>query len=272
MTTFQTRTERILLWPNGAPDGNGNLEESDAALTLHRPQNPSGTAIIICPGGGYAMLCMEPEGHGIARWLNESGITGIVLEYRLPHGRSFVPLIDAQHALQVTREYSQAWNIGAHKIGILGFSAGGHLAATAGTHFENLAFEAPEKLDVRPDFMALIYPVISMREKTHSDSRKNLLGDAPDAEFVALFSNETQVTKNTPPTFLTHAADDTAVDADNSREFFAALQNHGVASEYLELPSGGHGLNGYQGEMWEAWKTALLNWLKKQNFTPAKAS
>lgn len=255
-----TGSERLLLWPDGAPDGAGATEASDAALTVYHPQNPNGTAIVICPGGGYAMLCLEAEGHGIARWLNNHGITGIVLEYRLPQQRAFVPLLDAQRALRMAREYSQVWNLDANKIGILGFSAGGHLAATAATDSASGA---------RPDFAVLIYPVISMGEKAHSGSRENLMGKTPSPETIQLFSNETQVTENTPPIFLAHAADDDAVSPDQSRDFYAVLKAHNISTEYLELPSGGHGLNIYQGEMWEAWKSALLQWLKKEKFLDA---
>ena len=262
----ENTVERLLLWPNGAPDGGGGYESSDASITVHHPRNPNGTAIVICPGGGYEMLCMEAEGHGIARWLNEHGIAGIVLEYRLPQGRAFVPLVDAQRSLQMAREYSQAWHLDTNKIGILGFSAGGHLAATAATHFGN---RDDDDYDVRPDFAALIYPVVSMSENAHLGSRENLLGANPSSEVIEFFSNETQISENTPPIFLAHAADDEAVSPDHSRDFYAVLRMHGVSAEYLELPSGGHGLNGYQGESWEAWKSALLAWLKKEKFLSA---
>ena len=158
---------------------------------------------------------------------------------------------------------------------MIGFSAGGHLASTAGTHFDAGDPKATDPIDrvsCRPDFMVLVYPVISMGEKTHLGSKRNLLGRAPTAENVSLFSNETQVTKNTPPAFLAHAKDDKVVVPENSRMFHKALKTKNVASEYLELPSGGHGLNGYRGLMWDAWQTGSLRWLASQGMIPAASA
>jgi acetyl esterase/lipase len=258
---------KFSLWPGQAPVGDGRLEAASASMTLHPAMKPNGTAIVICPGGGYGGLVSGPEGHGIARWLNSNGIAGIVLEYRLPKGRPFVPLLDAQRAIRTVRFNARRWNIDPSRIGVIGFSAGGHLAATAGTHFDGgdpKAADPIERVSCRPDFAILIYPVITMGEKTHGGSRANLLGPDPKPETVNLFSNEKQVSDRTPPMFLAHAKDDTAVVPDHSRMMYEALKAHKVAAEYLELPSGGHGLNGYKGPMWDAWQTKLLQWLREQ--------
>ena len=266
--------ERILLWPDGAPTGNGKTEASTAAITIHRPQNPNGAAVVICPGGGYGGLVTGAEGHGIAKWLNKSGITGVVLEYRLPAGRAFVPLLDAQRALRLTRSHAAEWKLNPARIGIIGFSAGGHLASTAGTHFDAgdpQAADPASRLSCRPDFMILVYPVVSIGPKTHQGSKVNLLGANPTPEQERLFSNEKQITDQTPPAFLAHALDDTVVPPDNSRDFHAAMQARHLASEYLELPSGGHGLNGYKGPMWDAWQSRSLAWLAERGFIPPPA-
>lgn len=264
---------RMPLWPGSAPVGNGETETNNVVITIHHPDQPSGTAIVICPGGGYGGLVTGAEGHGIAKWLNEHGITGVVLEYRLPAGRPFVPLLDAQRAIRTVRANAQAWGLKPDRIGIIGFSAGGHLASTAGTHFDARDPNSADpiaRVSCRPDFMILIYPVISMDAQTHGGSKLNLLGKDPKPDLLELFSNEKQVTSQTPPAFLAHAKDDTLVSPDNSREFHAALRAHDVASEYLELPSGGHGLNGYKGPMWEAWQKQSLAWLEVQKlFEPA---
>jgi acetyl esterase/lipase len=255
------------LWPDQAPVGDGTVEKTDAKLTLHRPEKPNGTAMVICPGGGYGTLVKEPEGHGIARWLNAHGITGVVLEYRLPNGRSKVPLLDAQRALRTVRANAKDWGCDPKKVGIVGFSAGGHLAATAATRFDEgdrAAKDPIERQGCRPDFAVLVYPVITMGESTHGGSRNNLLGPSPTEEAIALFSAEKQVTAKTSPTFLTHAVDDQLVPVSHSRSFQAALKEKGVACEYLELPSGGHGLNGYQGPMWDAWQAGALKWIESR--------
>jgi acetyl esterase/lipase len=183
-----------------------------------------------------------------------------------------VPLLDAQRAIRTVRSRAGEWGLDVKRIGIIGFSAGGHLASTAGTHFDAgdpKAADAVEKFSSRPDFMVLVYPVITLAEKGHQGSRNNLLGKDAKPELVALFSNEKQVTRETPPAFLAHAVDDTAVTPENSRMFLEALKAQGVEGKYLELPSGGHGLNGYKGPMWEAWQTQSLEWLAAQKFIPA---
>lgn len=259
----------VKLWNGKAPIGGGKFEEADTKITVHLATKGNGTAIVICPGGGYGGLVTGAEGHGIAKWLNGHGITGIVLEYRLPRGRSFVPLLDAQRAIRTTRANSKKWNLNPAQVGIMGFSAGGHLASTAATHFDDGDAKSDSSVDrqsCRPDFAILVYPVVTMGEKTHGGSRRNLLGQNPSTELVELFSNEKQVTSETPPIFLTHAIDDKPVPPANSRALFAALQSKKVTSKYLELPSGGHGLNGYKGPMWDAWQKQSMEWLASLKF------
>lgn len=264
--------ERLKLWAGHAPQGDGTFEAADAFVTVHRPGRPNGTAVVICPGGGYGGLVTGAEGHGIAAWLNTHGVTGVVLEYRLPKGRPFVPLLDAQRAIRTVRANATAWRIDPAKVGIIGFSAGGHLASTAGTHFDAgdpKAADPVERQSSRPDFMILVYPVIRMGEKGHAGSRRNLLGPHPDEERVRLFSNETQVTDKTPPAFLAHAKDDRVVPPEHSRMFYDALRARNVPAEYLELTSGGHGLDGYKGPNWDAWQARSLAWLRGQKLIPA---
>lgn len=262
---------RISLWKGHAPIGDGKFESEDAWITVHSPAKANGTAIVICPGGGYRAQVVGPEGHGIAAWLNRHDITGVVLEYRLPAGRSQVPLLDAQRAIRTVRANAKQWKLDPSRIGIMGFSAGGHLASTAGTHFDSGNSNASDALDrtsCRPDFLILVYPVISMGELGHAGSRTNLLGENPTPQLVELFSNEKQVTAQTPPTFLAHAVDDKPVPPENSRMFYKSLQAHNVPAQYLELPSGGHGLDGYKGPMWDAWQEQSLAWLAKLKLTP----
>lgn len=257
--------ERLPLWSGPAPVGDGSTEQSDAWLTVHRAESPSGTAMVICPGGGYGGLVTGPEGHGIARWLNRHGITGLVLEYRLPSGRPYVPLLDGQRAVRMARAHASDWGLKPDRIGIIGFSAGGHLAASVATHFDAGITQSRDPVtrhSSRPDFAILIYPVITMTAQTHPGSRRNLLGAEPADELIELFSCEKQVTRETPPVFLAHARDDRIVVPGNSQVFHDALKAHNVPTRYLELPSGGHGLNRYQGPMWDAWQEQSLAWLK----------
>lgn len=266
------------LWLDQAPVGDGAFEPANANLTVHlpAPAKATGAAVIICPGGGYRRLMVQPEGHLIARWLNSHGIAGIVLEYRMPEGRPYVPLLDAQRAIRYLRSRAADWGIAPDRVGVMGFSAGGHLASTAGTHFDGgdpKSSDPVERTSCRPDFMILVYPVVTMGDATHGGSKTSLLGPDPAPELVRLFSNELQVTEKTPPAFLAHAADDKPVPPANSRQFAEALKSHGVPVKYLELPSGGHGLNHYQGPMWDAWQTQSIQWLATQGFTtPAPAS
>jgi len=264
-TASTENTQVVPLWPKDAPVEVGVTEKSNAKLTVHHPQKPNGTAMVICPGGGYGTLVKGPEGTGIAKWLNRHGVTGIVLEYRLPKGKAFRPLNDAQRAIRIVRSQAKEWQIDPTRIGIIGFSAGGHLASTAATHFDlgKAHHNDPvDKVSCRPDFAVLVYPVITMGNGTHHGSRRNLLGKDFTPEMVELFSNEKQVSTKTPPTFLTHARNDAVVPVAHSRMFHEALQTKGVPSRYLELPTGNHGLNGYKGPMWDAWQKESLEWLR----------
>lgn len=263
------------LWTGEAPiDANYNMEPASGQITVHRPPagKANGAALVICPGGGYGGLVVGAEGHGIAAWLNAHGITGVVLEYRLPKGRQDVPLFDAQRAIAMTRYYAKDWGVDPKRIGIIGFSAGGHLASCLATNFGEGAPDSVDpigRIGTRPDFTILIYPVISMGPLAHAGSRKNLLGANPARGTIDEFSSEKHVTDDTPPTFLAHAVDDKVVVPDHSRLFYQALKEHEVPAEYLELPNGGHGLNGYKGPSWDAWQKRSLTWLAEQKFIPA---
>lgn len=270
-------TERIALWPGRAPIGDGKFEDCTSELQVFLPpaDKANGAAIVLCPGGGYIRHVTDREGYPIAQWLNEHGIAAIILEYRLPELRHQVPLLDAQRAVRLTRTNAAAWKINPQRVGILGFSAGGHVASTAATHFDRGNAAAPdpvERVSCRPDFAWLVYPVVTMGGDTHAGSKAKLLGPDPKPELIRRYSNETQITADTPPAFLAHAVDDKAVPIENSRQFAAAMTANHVPVELLELPSGGHGLNGCKGPLWEQWKAAALKWLAAQKLIPASAS
>ncbi len=279
---FAQQTE-IPLWPEGSHFSNEIFEAetisegyrianiSEATLTVFLPEKDSSnqTAVIICPGGGYRIESFDKEGIKIAQWLNTLGIAGIVLKYRLPNKHYQIPLMDAQHAIRTVRFKSKEWNIDSRKVGIMGFSAGGHLASTAGTHFDkgNKDAEDPiEKISCRPDFMILVYPVVTMTEEfTHRGSRKNLLGDNPKYEIVENFSNELQVTSDTPPTFLVLTDDDKTVPAENSVSFYIALRKHKIPTELHIFKRGGHGFGfGKENMPVSRWKKLCELWLREQ--------
>ena len=250
----------------------GEKPAGEAIMTVYHPAKPNGAAVLIYPGGGYTVLVVDPEGHRIAKWFGEHGVTGVVVEYRLPAGNSSIPLADAERATRIVRSHAVDWKLKPDHVGNIGFSAGGHLASTAATHFDKGDPKAADPIDkqsCRPDFSILVYPVITMGELTHGGSKGALLGPSPDAKAIELFSNEKQVTRDTPPTFLVHAENDTLVVPANSQMYYDALVKNKVPAEYLKLPTGGHGLNGYQGEVWEQWKAASLKWLGKLKFIPA---
>jgi acetyl esterase/lipase len=264
--------ETLPLWKGDAPEGNGKFSDSSKAkLTVHLPEKPNGAAIVICPGGGYGGLVTKGEGHGIAAWLNAHGIAGIVLEYRLPAGRPYVPLLDAQRAIRTVRANAAQWKVDPKKVGIIGFSAGGHLASTATVHFdagEGKTTDAIARESSRPDFSILIYPVISMEEGVHRGSKKNLMGETPAVGLPDYFSTQRHVKTGTPPAFLAHAVDDKVVPIENSRMFFEAQQKAGLPTRLVELPNGGHGLNGYKGASWDAWQKLSLEWLQELKIIP----
>jgi acetyl esterase/lipase len=264
-----TIKETIFHLPNGAP----RIKlVTDPTLTLFKPNEANGTAVIICPGGGYEWLAFDKEGTNIADWLNKFGITAFVLKYRLPNdfimqNKSIGPLQDAQEAVRIVRKNSAKWNIDPDKIGIMGFSAGGHLASTASTHFNEKVYRS-DSTSAKPDFSILIYPVISMRhEITHMGSRENLLGKNPGEQLIEHFSNELQVNKDTPPAFLVCAEDDRTVPVENSIQYFLALKKFGIPAELHIYEKGGHGFGmGSKGETEADWPEACVHWLKMNRF------
>jgi len=264
--------EVIPLWPNGAPGAKGDTENDKPTLTIHLPSKDraTGTAIVICPGGGYGFLAMDHEGEAIARWLNSIGVAGFVLKYR-HRGTGYghpAPMLDAQRAMRMVRSRAKEWHLNRSRIGIIGFSAGGHLASTVGTHFDMgdpLALDPIDRQSCRPDFMVLVYPVITLIDApAHRGSRKNLLGKQPDEKLVALLSNERQVTSQTPPTFLVHTCEDTGVPAENSLLFFQALRRAHIAAEMHIFACGHHGFGlGKKGEPNACWPDLCEKWMKK---------
>jgi acetyl esterase/lipase len=269
---------RTPLWKATPPVGMLTNDEAstpadeNAFITVHLPEQPNGAAAVICPGGGYGGLVVDGEGHGIASWLCAHGIAGIVLEYRLPHGRTEVPLLDAARALRTVRHHATDWRVDPARVGIIGFSAGGHLAATTTTLFaggEEGAVDPVERQSSRPDFAILIYPVIDMGETAHAGSRKNLFGSHLSDDVVRRFSPHLQVTAEAPPAFLAHAVDDTVVPIAHSELFYDAYREHGLPALLLRLPDGGHGLNGYKGPSWDAWQSGAITWLRDRGMIPA---
>jgi acetyl esterase/lipase len=234
----------------------------------------NGVAVIICPGGGYAVLAAGHEGANVAKAFNEAGVTAFVLRYRLPTdecmtNKSFVPLMDAQQALYLARKNAKEYGINPKKIGIMGFSAGGHLASTAGTHFNQPVRKELAGENLRPDFLLLIYPVISFNESIgHIGSRDNLIGKNPDENLLHLFSNEEQVTAQTPPTFLVHASDDDGVNPDNSIVFYQMLLKHKVPAELHLYEHGGHGFGLHNPTTKEDWFQTCINWMKTNKLMP----
>lgn len=240
-------------------------------LTIFLPLNSQfkGAAIIICPGGGYGGLLTKREGSDVARAFAKLGVTAFVLKYRLPddaimEDKSIGPLQDALQALKTVRQNAGKWNINPQKIGIMGFSAGGHLASSAGTHFDAQIIENHENIDLRPDFMVLVNPVISFSDEIgHTGSRNNLLGKSPLPEKINFFSNELHVNQFTPPTFLVHAADDTVVSPENSFRFYNALRKNKVNAELHIYSEGEHGF--LKKPVFEEWFGRTVNWMKDRN-------
>ncbi|MBC8101417.1 MAG: alpha/beta hydrolase [Cytophagales bacterium] len=262
------------LWPMGEVPGSLGLGEEDIpTLTVYRPSAGTGTggAVVICPGGGYGHLA-DHEAGPVALWLNTLGVTGFVLRYRLgPRYRHPAPLADAQRAIRTVRARAAAWDIDAQRVGILGFSAGGHLASTAATHFDTGdpgASDPTEREGSRPDVAILIYPVISLGERSaHLGSRRNLLGETPTPEMIASLSNETQVTPETPPAFLVHSVDDTGVLVDNSLQFALALSASRVPFAMQIYEHGGHGYGlGDTDPVLSAWPRECAAWLRARGF------
>jgi acetyl esterase/lipase len=247
---------------------------SHPTLTVFLPAagKGNGTGVVVCPGGGYTHLAMTHEGADVAKWLNSLGITAFVLKYRLPSDETMVdktigPLQDAQRAIQLVRQRAGEWGVDAGKVGILGFSAGGHLASTAGTHFSQTTIDNSAQVSLRPDFMILLYPVISFSDSIgHLGSRESLIGKHPDPAMIVAYSNERQVTPQTPPTFIIHAEDDKTVPVMNSLDFYEALVKNGVPAEMHVYPKGGHGWGLWNALSKEQWPDECARWMEVSGF------
>ena len=228
-------------------------EYTEATLTIYPAKKPNGQAIVACPGGGYAGIATTHEGHDMAAWFNTQGITYAVLHYRMPYGKHEVPLSDAHQAIRYLRKNADKWGI--QTVGIMGSSAGGHLASTAATHFT---------AETRPDFQILFYPVVTMGEFTHQGSKNLLLGKNPNEELVRLYSNELQVNEQTPPAFIMHSSDDTVVPVQNTINYYLAMCKHGVPASVHFYPVGGHGWGYNETFPYKTqWKNELEKWLKE---------
>lgn len=258
-----------ILWPQGAPGAVGSEEVDKPSLTVYAAAAKSAvpTAVIVCPGGGYGYLAKDHEGDQIARWLNSLGIQAFVLQYRIaPRYHYPAPILDARRAVRFVRTHAADYHIAPDRIGIWGFSAGGHLASSTGTHFdagESSATDPVDRASSRPDFMILAYPVISFSTPyTHTGSMHNLLGANPDPKLVASFSNENQVTAQTPPTFLFHTNQDDGVPAENSVLFYLALRKAGVPAELHIYERGPHGVGlAATDAVLGTWPARLKDWL-----------
>ena len=284
-----SQTLTIKLWPDGIPgsitdpsyvekittvDGRitrcERVVNPDLSVFLPAPDKANGAAVLICPGGGYGALAFDHEGNAIAKWLNDNGIAGIILKYRLPSDqimkdKSTGPLQDAQEAMRVIRRNASDWKIDPGKVGVIGFSAGGHLASTLSTHYAEKVYEVKDNSSARPDFSLLIYPVVSFDTTiTHRGSRNNLIGIKPDARLVERFSNELQITADTPPAFLVHSADDKAVPVMNSIGYFRGLQKNNIPAELHVFQKGGHGYGlAIDRGTESSWPDLCIRWLKQ---------
>ncbi len=272
---FEPKTLR--LWDGAAPGALGTEEKDVPTAMVYLPDgqtSPTG-AIVIFPGGGYGGLAMDHEGHQIAQWANDMGLAGIIVSYR-HRGRGYghpAPMLDAQRAIRLTRARAADWNIDPHKVGVLGFSAGGHLTTTVLTHFDAGQADSADPIEqqsCRPDFGVVCYAVIALGESyTHIGSMKNLLGDNPALELVRSLSNEKQVTPQTPPCFVWHTSEDKVVPAENSLAFFSALTNSEVLSELHVFPLGRHGIGlaaDFPGA--DQWPTLCQHWLQRLQVAP----
>ncbi|HEY2866645.1 MAG TPA: alpha/beta hydrolase, partial [Pyrinomonadaceae bacterium] len=273
-----SQSEPIVLWPAGAPNAVGKEPQDIPTITPFLvTQDVPRAAVVICPGGGYSHLSDIKEGSDVAKWLNSLGISAFVLKYRLGM-RYHQPnqLLDAARAMRTVRANAKQWNIDPKRIGILGFSAGGHLASTLGTHFDAGKPDAADEIDrvsSRPDLMILVYPVITMGDLTHKGSRTNLLGDEASADLIKLYSNELHVTRDTPPTFLVHAVTDPAVPVENSLMFADALRKAGVPFEIHLYERGPHGFGMAPTDpILSTWIKRCADWLGVHGFTALKTA
>ncbi|MCC8425100.1 alpha/beta hydrolase [Mucilaginibacter sp. UR6-11] len=286
LSTQAQEVKQIPLYPDGIPnskptpatyvenDANGWARTVSIPTLIPFPADKSiatGTAIVICPGGGYGGLSMDNEGTSIAKAFNQIGVTAFVLKYRLPSDEIMIdktigPLQDAQAAIQMVRSKAAAWGINPAKIGIIGFSAGGHLASTAETHFKNVVIPNKDNISVRPDFAILMYPVITFGDVTHQGSKDNLIGKNPPAALVDLYSNEKQVTPDTPPTFIVMAEDDGTVPVENALLFYNAMIKAKVKGELHIYQAGGHGFGINNKTSKEKWFDWCKSWLNNNGF------
>ena len=247
-------------------------------ITIFLPEKSkaTGTAVVICPGGGYSIVAAGHEGYDVAKRFNQMGVAAIVLKYRLPDSATstnptIVPLQDVQQTFITVRKNAAMWNINPAKIGLMGFSAGGHLASTGGTHFETAVVANPDKVNLRPDFLILIYPVISSDPKiSHAGSFEKLLGKNADPDQLKKYSNELQVTSSTPPAFLVHATDDDVVNVMNSIVFYEALIKNKVPAEIHVYEKGGHGFGLKNNTTKDDWFERCKNWMESYGFSSAK--
>ena len=257
------------LWPNGVPGAVGTEDQDKPTLTIYLPANPAPThpAVVVCPGGGYRNLAMDHEGKQIAEWMNAHGIAAFVLKYRLgPRYHHPAELNDAQQAIRTVRSRAKEFGVAPDRIGIMGFSAGGHLTSAAATHFETV-----NGVSSRPDFAVLCYPVLTFTEEqyVHKGSRQSLLGDNPDPKLMQMLSSELQVTPQTPPTFLFHTNEDTGVPPENSVLFYLALRKAGIPAEMHIFEPGRHGLGLAQSiPALAIWPTLLENWFRTRGILP----
>ena len=289
ITTATAQDMTVKLWPEGIPGAKKSdayheetvmndrnqpriSKVTDPELLVYLPprEKATGVAVVICPGGGYGILAIDHEGYDIAKWLNEMGIAGVILKYRLPsdeimEDKSVGPLQDVQEAIRTVRRRAGEWGLNPDKIGVMGFSAGGHLAGTASTMYAERVYTPKGNISARPDFSLLIYGVLSMQEGvTHAGSKKNLLGDKPGKDKTDRFSNELRVDANTPTAFLVHSTDDGAVPVENSIRYYQALKKAGVTGELHIYESGGHGYGlAPNGDTESMWPEACRAWMKK---------
>jgi len=263
--------KEIKLWP----EGKGGEGAASVSLFYHEPaESAAGTAprpaVVVCPGGGYGMVVMSYEGNDIAKWFADNGCAGFVLKYRVAPHKHPAQMHDVQRAIQHVRANAKTLGVDPQRIGVIGFSAGGHLAATAGTHFQDADPKATDpvlKVSSRPDFLVLAYPVISMIDGvTHAGSKRNLLGAEPPAELVDKMSLEKQVTKKTPPTFILQTNEDKIVPAENAILFYSALRKAGVPAEFHSYQRGGHGVGLGRHEGSKSWPSLLKSWLVHHKF------
>jgi len=272
----RTSVPVIRLWSGKAPGATGDADADIPILKVYLPkrsQTPR-TAIVICPGGGYRSLVLNSEGEAVAQWLSQLGVAGFVLKYRLPGNgyRYPIPLLDARRALALVRSRANEWKVDPHRVGVMGFSAGGHLASALSTHFtigDPNASSPIDRISNRPDFTILLYPVISMQDErlVHKGSRDNLLGPNPDARLLAKLSNETQVTAETPPAFIACADDDAKVSPENSVDYYLALHRAGVPAEMHVFEKGGHGFanpNKSQSLARDTWRARCADWMRSR--------